>query len=196
MFLEAQGFLIEENILYQDNQSAIKIEENGKRSSGQKTKHFDTRYFWIKDRLKSEGIKVRYCPTEKMIEVFFTKQLQGALFGKFCNVVLGYVHISKLDDMDEDSSSEERVGSQFHGGETMESDKCESSKLDMGSGKEDYISEPEKSRTWIQTRGNRKTSDRENQVKPTRDKLCGSLMKLRQPPVQWKGDDIIQKWSK
>ena len=57
MFPEAQGFLIEENILYQDNQSAIKIEENGKRSSGQKTKHFDTRYFWIKDRLKVKGSK-------------------------------------------------------------------------------------------------------------------------------------------
>ena len=30
MFLEAQGFTIKENILFQDNKSAIKIEENGK----------------------------------------------------------------------------------------------------------------------------------------------------------------------
>ena len=45
MFLQEQGFILKENILYQDNQSAIKIEENGKRSSGQKTKHMDNKYF-------------------------------------------------------------------------------------------------------------------------------------------------------
>ena len=37
MFLEAQGFTIEENILFQDNQSAIKIEENGKYLVDKKT---------------------------------------------------------------------------------------------------------------------------------------------------------------
>ena len=58
MFFGAQGFTIKENILFQDNQSAIKIEENGKSSSGQKAKHVDNRYFWIKDRLQSEVIKV------------------------------------------------------------------------------------------------------------------------------------------
>ena len=33
-FLEAQGHKMTENILYQDNQSAIKLEENGRRSAG------------------------------------------------------------------------------------------------------------------------------------------------------------------
>ena len=82
MFLEAQGFKIEENIPFRDNQSAIKIEENGKASIGQKTKHMDNRYLWIKDMLKYEGIKVEYFPTEKMIADFFTKVLQGDLFKK------------------------------------------------------------------------------------------------------------------
>ena len=36
MFLETQGFTIEENILFEDKQSAIKIEENVKAASGQK----------------------------------------------------------------------------------------------------------------------------------------------------------------
>ena len=40
MFLGEQGFILKENILYQDNQSAIKIEENGKRSSGPKNKAY------------------------------------------------------------------------------------------------------------------------------------------------------------
>ena len=109
MFLEAQGFAIKENILYQDNQSSIKIEKNGKKSSGQKTKHMDNRYFWIKDRLENEGIEVEYCPTEKMIADFFTKPLQGALFRKFRDIVLGYKHISTLNQDDEESSSQERV---------------------------------------------------------------------------------------
>ena len=109
MFLKEQGFIVDENILYQDNQSAIKIEENGKRSSGQKTKHMDNRYFWIKDRLNSENIKIRYCPTEKMIADFFTKPLQGNLFRLFRDIILGYKHISELDGIVEKLSDEERV---------------------------------------------------------------------------------------
>ena len=65
--------------------------------------------------------------------------------------------------------------------------------------KEDNVSElvMEKSCTRIQTSSHQKTSSRENQVKSTQDKLCGNVKKVRQPSVhQWKGDDIIQKWSK
>ena len=109
MFLEEQGFVLKENILYQDNQSSIKIEKNGKMSSGQKTKHMDNRYFWIKDRLSSEGIEVVYCPTEKMVADFFTKPLQGSLFRKFRDIILGYEHISTLNEVMEESLSEERV---------------------------------------------------------------------------------------
>ena len=34
LFLEAQGFIIRTNILYQDNQSTIKLANNGRASSG------------------------------------------------------------------------------------------------------------------------------------------------------------------
>jgi hypothetical protein len=37
LFLEAQGYEIEKNILYQENKSAILLEENGKKSSGKRT---------------------------------------------------------------------------------------------------------------------------------------------------------------
>ena len=56
MFLGAQGLELTENILYQDNQSAMKIERNGRRSSTKNTKHMDNRYFWIKGLLA--GIEV------------------------------------------------------------------------------------------------------------------------------------------
>ena len=53
MFLKGQGYPLDDNVLYQDNKSAIRIEMNGRESSGQRTKHMDNRYFWIKDRLAS-----------------------------------------------------------------------------------------------------------------------------------------------
>ncbi len=121
MFLEAQGFVLKENILHQDNQSAIKIVTNGKRSSGQKTKHMDNRYFWIKDRLESEGIKVRYCPTGVMLADFFTKPLQGNLFRKFRAVVLGYKHIDSLVIEAEETPQQERVSRKVPGGNFISS---------------------------------------------------------------------------
>jgi len=110
MFLEEQGFSLEENILYQDNQSAMKLELNGRMSCGKKTKHMDNRYFWIKDRVKTEKIKIEYCPTQMMVSDFFTKPLQCKLFKRFREVVLGHVHISSLEKYrDEKTSSQERV---------------------------------------------------------------------------------------
>ena len=65
--------------------------------------------------MKSEGIKVEYCPTEKMIADFFTKPLQGALFRKFRDIILGYKHISSLHNVHEDATFEERVGENVSG---------------------------------------------------------------------------------
>jgi hypothetical protein len=36
-FLQAQGYTVDDNIVYQDNQSAILLEKNGRRSSGKRT---------------------------------------------------------------------------------------------------------------------------------------------------------------
>jgi hypothetical protein len=55
-FLEAQGYEIKENIYHQDNQSAIRLEKNGKKSEGQKSRHIDIRYFWVKDRLEKDNV--------------------------------------------------------------------------------------------------------------------------------------------
>ena len=42
-FLEAQGYGIDENILYQDNMRAMLLEKNGKKSSTKKMKHINVR---------------------------------------------------------------------------------------------------------------------------------------------------------
>ena len=45
-FLRAQGFPMSPSVLYQDNQSTIKLINNGRRSSSSKTKHIDSRFFY------------------------------------------------------------------------------------------------------------------------------------------------------
>ena len=46
---------------------------------------------------------------EKMIADFFTKPLQGSLFRLFRDIILGFKHISELDNISEKLSSEECV---------------------------------------------------------------------------------------
>ena len=96
MLLNHQGYELTDNLFMQDNKSAILLETNGRSSSGQKTRHIDIRYFFMQDRMISEMLSVEYCPTECMLADFFTKPLQGSLFRKFRDVLLGYQHINTL----------------------------------------------------------------------------------------------------
>jgi hypothetical protein len=89
LFRIAQGGNDNEDILMQDNQSAMLLENNGRYSAGKGSKHVSIRYFFITDRIEKKHIKVKYCPTKEMIADFFTKPLQGALFYKFRDVILG-----------------------------------------------------------------------------------------------------------
>jgi hypothetical protein len=87
-FLEAQGYGVKENIVYQDNQSAILLEKNGRGSSSKRTRHINIRYFFVADRIASNEMSVQYCPTAEMLADFFTKPLQGSLFQKFRNWIM------------------------------------------------------------------------------------------------------------
>lgn len=87
-FLEAQGYGLRDNLVYQDNQSAILLEENGKGSSSKRTRHINIRFFFVTDRIQGGELTVKYCPTEEMVADFFTKPLQGHQFRKLRDVVL------------------------------------------------------------------------------------------------------------
>ena len=67
----------------------MKIESNGQRSCGEKSRHIDIRYFFIKDIIKREGIEIIHCPTERMIADYYTKPLQGSLFRKMRDILMG-----------------------------------------------------------------------------------------------------------
>ena len=92
-FLMAQGYHVKDNILYQDNKSSILLETNGKASSSKHTKHINIRYFFITDRVKSNKLLVVWCPTGNMIGDYATKFLQGAVFKKFRDFIMGVVPI-------------------------------------------------------------------------------------------------------
>ena len=79
-FLEAQGYTISENIIYQVNMSTLSLEKNGRLSSSKRTKHIKAKYFFIKHYYDSGDINLRYCPTEQMWADVLTKPLQGVQF--------------------------------------------------------------------------------------------------------------------
>jgi len=87
-FLLDQGFNVSDNVMYQDNQSTILLAQNGRSSSGKRTRHIDICYFFVSDRIKQGEVRVEYCPTADMLGDFFTKPLQGATFQKMHRVVL------------------------------------------------------------------------------------------------------------
>jgi hypothetical protein len=57
-FLEWQEFLVKLNIIYQDNTSTIKLERNGKESSGKRTRHFDIKYFYVTDLISRDEVEI------------------------------------------------------------------------------------------------------------------------------------------
>ncbi len=61
-FMEAQGYGVRENIVYQDNQSSILLEKNGRASSSKRTCHNNIRYFFVADRVQNGEVSIEYCP--------------------------------------------------------------------------------------------------------------------------------------
>jgi hypothetical protein len=81
-FVKAQGYGIKDNVLFQDNNSSILLEKNGKASSSKRMNHINIRYFFITDRVNKEEVSMVWCHTVDMIGDYATRPLQGALFWK------------------------------------------------------------------------------------------------------------------
>jgi hypothetical protein len=103
--IEAQGFNIE-NIAHRDNTSTMKLEENGKSSSGKRTRHFNIKYFYVTDLVKRKEIILKYCPTDKMIADYMTKPLVGAKFHFFRNIIMNFPESDRRSVLDERILSE------------------------------------------------------------------------------------------
>jgi hypothetical protein len=88
-FLIGQGILVRRNIILQDNKSSILLETNGKASSGKRMWHINIQYFFVTDRVKKKECEVEWIPREDMIADYLTKGLQGAVFKRFRDMIMG-----------------------------------------------------------------------------------------------------------
>ena len=87
--MKAQGFKVNDNIIYQDNISAMLLEKNGRSSSGKRTKHINIRYYYVADKIAKGEVNVIWCPTDQMVADFLTKPLQGKAFVEFRDKLMG-----------------------------------------------------------------------------------------------------------
>ena len=90
LFLKEQGYEVKENVVKQDNKSAILLATNGKASSGKRTGAINIRYFYITDQMKRGNLSIEYCPTDEMTSDYMSKGLQGIKFRKFRHRIVGF----------------------------------------------------------------------------------------------------------
>ena len=88
-FMEAHNYAVKDVYAYQDNQSAILLDNNGMKSCGKGSRHIRIKYFFVTDKIKDKEFTVIYCPTKQMVADFFTKPLQGELYFTHINAILG-----------------------------------------------------------------------------------------------------------
>ena len=75
--------------MFQDNKSAILLENNGKRSAGKRSRALNVRYFFLTDQVEKGNLFIEYCPTDVMRADFMTKPLQEETFRKFRDEIIG-----------------------------------------------------------------------------------------------------------
>ena len=94
-YLIGQGYDVGPATIYQDNMSTMALVKKGY-STSSNTRHINIRYFFIKDRVDQAELKIEYLPTEDMIADFFTKPLQGELFRKLRDKILGITNTNNV----------------------------------------------------------------------------------------------------
>ena len=86
-FLELQGYKMKPAKIFQDNMSTVALADKG-RSTSERTRHINVRYFFTKDKVESGELVIEYLPTEEMIADILTKPLQGAQFRRLRDQLL------------------------------------------------------------------------------------------------------------
>ena len=71
-FLIQQGYIMPPAVMYQDNMSTTQLIKNG-RSTSEKTRHVDIRFFFMHDRVNSGDVSLVYMNTKDMTADALTK---------------------------------------------------------------------------------------------------------------------------
>ena len=88
-FLEDQGVTIKDTVFYQDNMGSMLLKRNGCQSSTKRTKYMDIWYFYMGDHIQNKTLSLQHCPTNEMLADYFAKPLQGSLFIRLRNHIMG-----------------------------------------------------------------------------------------------------------
>ena len=75
--------------IFQDSLSTIALIKRG-RSTSQRTRHIDIRYFFIHDRIGSGEAGIASLASELMVGDFFSKPLTGGVFFRFRPIIMGF----------------------------------------------------------------------------------------------------------
>ena len=78
-----------EDVLMQDNKSAMLLQKNWPFSTRKGSQHIKVKYFFATDKIKDKELKMMHCPTEEMIADYNSKPLQGKLFYDNRNRLMG-----------------------------------------------------------------------------------------------------------
>jgi hypothetical protein len=87
-FLINQGYKINAAKIFQDNKSTITLITN-ENSTSPRTQHIAVRFFFVKDRMDKKEIVLDYISTNDMLADVLTKPLQGSLFKRLRDLLLG-----------------------------------------------------------------------------------------------------------
>jgi Reverse transcriptase (RNA-dependent DNA polymerase) len=74
LFIEAQGYGVSDNVVYQDNQSAILLEKNGKLSSSKRTRHLEIRFFFVTDNVEKNASALNTVRRTICLAIFIPNQ--------------------------------------------------------------------------------------------------------------------------
>jgi hypothetical protein len=87
--LEFLGYPQECTTIYQDNTSTITIAYMGRGSAHGRTRHIDLKYYFIKQFLDAQTLRLQYLPSGKMIADFLASPRTGQVFRLLRDLIMG-----------------------------------------------------------------------------------------------------------
>ena len=89
LFMEKQGYSINDSTIFQDNKIEIIIETNVRNSFTRNLRHNNAWYFFMTGSIGKGEVKVEYCPTHLIFSYYLTKKRMGARLSELINMIMG-----------------------------------------------------------------------------------------------------------
>ncbi|GMF63074.1 unnamed protein product [Phytophthora fragariaefolia] len=92
--LKDLGMEVDQITVFEDNQGAQHLAKS--KAVTQRSRHIDTKYHWLREKVKEGNVQVSYCPSSEMIADHFTNAL-GAIKFKHFRDELGVRRVGVLE---------------------------------------------------------------------------------------------------